>query len=161
MLIETTGTASITLTEDDIIGGYTLQGEDKNTKYNRVIVSFVNPSRSYQVDEVQWPEIDDSAYTSADQHATMKAADGGFLLEGRFDMKTISSPYQALEMAEVILRRSRDALTLSINVGGDGYDLAIGDIVSVTHSSIGFSAKNMRVVGFTFESDYTLGLSLV
>jgi len=161
LLIETTGTASITLTEDDIIGGYTLQGEDKNTKYNRVIVSFVNPSRNYQVDEIQWPEVDDSAYTSADQHATMKTADGGFLLEGRFDMKTITSPYQALEMAEVILRRSRDALTLSINVGGDGYDLAIGDIVAITHSSIGFSAKNMRVVGFTFESDYTIGLNLI
>ena len=82
LLIETTGTASITLTEDDIIGGYSLHSEDKNSKYNRVIVSFVNPSRNYQVDEVQFPEIDDSAYTSADQHSVMKTADGGFLLEG-------------------------------------------------------------------------------
>ena len=161
LLIETTGTASITLTEDDIIGGYSLQSEDKNSKYNRVIVSFVNPSRNYQVDEVQFPEVDDSAYTSADQHATMKTADGGFLLEHRVDMKTLTSPYQALEMAEVILRRSRDALKLDINCGGDAYDLAIGDIVAITHSSIGFSAKNMRVVGFTFNEDYTIGLSLI
>ena len=105
--------------------------------------------------------IDDSGYTSADQHATMKTADGGFLLEGRFDMKTITSPYQALEMAEVILRRSRDALKLDINCSGDAYDLAIGDIVAITHSSIGFSAKNMRVVGISFNEDYTLGLSLI
>ena len=161
LLIETTGSASITLTEDDIIGGYNLSSEEKNSKYNRVIVSFVNPSRNYQVDEVQWPEIDDSGYTSADQHATMKAADGGFLLENRVDMKTITSPYQALEMAEVICRRSRDALRLDINCGGDAYDLAIGDIVAITHSSIGFSAKNMRVVGFTFNEDYTIGLSLI
>lgn len=161
LLVETTGSASITLTEDDIIGGYSLHSEDKNTKYNRVIISFVNPSRNYQVDEIQWPEVDDSAYTSADQHATMKTADGGFLLEGRFDMKTITSPYQALEMAEVILRRSRESLRLSINCGGNAYDLAIGDIVAITHSSIGFSAKNMRVVGITFESDYTISLSLI
>ena len=161
LLIETTGSASITLTEDDIIGGYNLSSEDKNSKYNRVIVSFVNPSRNWQVDEVQFPEIDDSGYTSADQHATMKAADGGFLLENRVDMKTITSPYQALEMAEVICRRSRDALRLDINCGGDAYDLAIGDIVAITHSSIGFSAKNMRVVGFTFNEDYTIGLSLI
>jgi len=161
LLIETTGTASITLTEDDIIGGYSLQSEDKNSKYNRVIISFVNPSRNYQVDEVQFPEIDDSAYASADKHATMKTADGGFLLEGRFDMKTLTSPYQALEMCEVILRRSRDALKLDINCGGDAYDLVIGDIVAVTHSSIGFSAKNMRVVGFTFNEDFTIGLSLI
>ena len=161
LVIETTGSASITLTEDDIIGGYSLQSEDKNSKYNRVIVSFVNPDRNYQVDEVQFPEVDDSAYTSADQHATMKTADGGFLLEGRFDMKTITSPYQALEMAEVILRRSRDALKLDINCSGDAYDLAIGDIVAITHSSIGFSAKNMRVVGISFNEDYTIGLSLI
>jgi len=161
LIIETTGSASITLTEDDIIGGYSLQSEDKGNKYNRVICSFVNPARNYQVDEVQFPPIDDSGLTSADQHATMKTADGGFLLEGRFDFKTLTSPYQAEEMAEIILRRSREALKLEITCGGDAYDLAIADIVAITHSSLGFSAKNFRVVAMTFNEDYTVNLSLV
>jgi hypothetical protein len=91
----------------------------------------------------------------------MKTADGGFLLEGRFTFKTLTSPYQAEEMAEVILRRSREALTLGINVSFDAYDLAIGDIVNITHSSLGFSAKAFRVMGLTFNEDYTIGLSLV
>ena len=39
LVIETTGTASITLTEDDIIGGYNLSSPNKNDKFNRVIVS--------------------------------------------------------------------------------------------------------------------------
>jgi hypothetical protein len=60
LIIETTGTASITLNEDDIIGGYNLSIPSKNEKYNRVIVGFVNPDRNYQVDEVQFPPIDDS-----------------------------------------------------------------------------------------------------
>jgi len=68
----------------------------------------------------------------------MKAVDGGFLLEGRFDLKTITSPYQALELAEVILRRSREALGLTINVSFSAYDVAIGDILGVTHFSLGF-----------------------
>ena len=161
MIVETTGSASITLTEDDIIGGYTLASESKSNKYNRVIVSFVNPARNYQVDEVQWPELDDSAYTSADQHATMKTADGGFLLEGRFDFTTITSPYQALELAEVILRRSRDSKGLQLTVGFDAYDLAIGDIVNITLSSLGYSAKPHRVIGMTFNEDFTIGLNLV
>ena len=161
VLCETTGSASITLTEHDIIGGYTLNSPDKNTKYNRVIVSFINPDRNYQVDEAQWPEIDDSGYSSADQHATMKTADGGFLLEGRFDFKTIGNIYQATELAEVICRKSREALRLDINCGGDAYDLAIGDIVAITHGSLGFSAKNFRVLGLTFNEDYTIGLSLL
>ena len=161
LIIETTGSASITLTEDDIIDGYTLNSENKNDKYNRVIVSFVNPERNFQVDEVQFPPIDDSGLTSADQHATMKTADGGFLLEGKFDVQTITSPYQAEEMAEVILRRSREALKLDIKVAGDGYDLAIADIVNITHSSLGFSAKAFRVLAITFNEDFTIGLTLV
>jgi len=161
LIIETTGTASITLNEDDIIGGYNLSIPSKNEKYNRVIVGFVNPDRNYQVDEVQFPPIDDSGLPSADQHATMKTADGGFLLEGRFDFKTITSQYQAEEMAEVILRRSREALTLGITVSFDAYDLAISDIVNITHSSLGFSSKPFRVMGITFNEDFTIGLSLV
>jgi len=161
LIIETTGTAAITLTEDDIIGGYNLSIPTKNERYNRVIVGFVNPERNFQVDEVQFPPISDSGLPSADQHATMKTADGGFLLEGRFTFKTITSPYQAEEMAEIILRRSREALTLGLTVSFDAYDLAIGDIVNITHSSLGFSAKAFRVVGITFNEDFTIGLALV
>jgi hypothetical protein len=161
LIIETTGSASITLTEDDIIGGYNLSIPTKNERYNRVIVGFVDPSRNFQVNEIQWPPIDDSGLPSSDQHATMKNADGGFLLEGRFNFKTITSQYQAEEMAEVILRRSREALTLGLNVSFDAYDLAIADIVNITHSSLGFSAKPFRVMGITFNEDFTIGLSLV
>jgi len=161
LVIETTGTASVTLTEDDIIGGYTLAIPQKNERYNRVICSFINPDRGFQVDEVQFPPIDDSGLPSADQHATMKTADGGFLLEGRFQFPTLTSEYQAEEMAEVILRRSREALGLSLNVAFKGYELNIGDIVNITHSSLGFSAKPFRVLGITFNNDYTVGLSLV
>ena len=161
LICETTGSSSITVTEDDIIGGYTLSSPTKNSKYNRVIISYVNPARNYQVDEVQFPEIDDSGYTSADRHATMKTADGDILLEGRFDMKTLTSPYQSLEMAEVILRRSREALGLTINVSFSAYDVAIGDILGVTHSSLGFSNKQFRVLGINFNADFTLGLDLM
>jgi len=161
LIIETTGSASITLTEDDIIGGYNLSIPTKNERYNRVIVGFVDPARNFQVNEVQFPPIDDSGLPSADRHATMKTADGGFLLEGRFNFKTITSQYQAEEMAEVILRRSREALTLGLNVSFDAYDLAIADIVNITHSSLGFSAKPFRVMGITFNEDFTIGLSLV
>ena len=159
--IETIGSAALSLDEDDIIGGYALASPSKNSKYNRVLVSFVNPDRNFQVDEVQFPPIDDSSLPSADQHATMKAADGGFLLEGRFEFRTITSPYQAEELAEVILRRSREALGLNLNVGFEAYDLHVGDLVSISLSSLGFSSKVFRVLAITFNDDFTVGLSLV
>ncbi len=161
LIIETTGTASVSLTEDDIIGGYNLASPSKNSKYNRVICSFINPDRNYQVDEVQYPAVDDSGYATADKHATMKSADGGFLLEGRFDFKTITSPYQAEEMAEIILRRSRESLGLNITCGFRAYELHIGDIVNITLSSVGFTTKAFRVLSMTFNEDYTITLQLV
>ena len=161
LVIETIGTASVSLTEDDIIGGYALASPTKNSKYNRVIVSYINPDRNYQVDETQFPPIDDSALPSADQHATMKTADGGFLLEGRFDFRTITSTYQAEEMAEIILRRSRESLGLTINCGFKAYELHIGDIVNVSLSSLGFTDKAFRVLSMTFNEDYTINLQLV
>ena len=159
--IETTGSASVSLTEDDIISGYALASPSKNSKYNRVLVNFVNPERNYQVDEVQYPAIDDSGYSTADKHATMKNVDGGFLLEGRFDFKTITSPYQAEEMAEIILRRSRESLGLNINCGFKAYELHIGDIVNISISSLGFSSKAFRVLSMSFNEDYTISLALV
>ena len=161
LVIETTGTASVSLGEDDIIGGYSLASPSKNSKYNRVIATFINPDRNFQADQVTFPPTDDSSLSSADRHATMKAADGNFLLEGKFDFKTITSPYQAEEMAEIILRRSRESLGLNITAGFKAYELHIGDIVNITLSSLGFSNKAFRVLSMVFNEDYTISLTLV
>ena len=160
VLVETTGSASITLTEDNIIGGIQVSSKNKNSRYNRVLVAFINPDKNYQSDEVQYPPIDDSAEASADQHANMKTADGGIVLEGRFDFPTITSPYQAREMAEIILRRSRSSLDVSLKADGNALELSIGDIVNITHATPGFSAKPFRVQAMTIGSDMTTSLTL-
>ena len=159
VLAETTGSAAISLTEDNIIGGIQVSSLDRNSRFNRVICTFVNPDKNYQVDEVQWPEVDDSGYTSADQHATMKTADG-FLQEGRFDFPTITSYYQALELAEVICRRSRNNLNVALRCDATGLDLMVGEIVNITHATPAFSAKTFRVQGMQVNADLTTELQL-
>lgn len=158
ILVESTGSASITLTEDNIIGGISVQSKNKNSRYNRVIVNFINPDKNYQSDTAQFPPVDETGLATADQHATMKTADGGLLLEGRFDFSMFTSPYQAQEMAEIILRRSRSSLDISLRVDATGLDLLIGDIVNVTHATPSFSAKPFRVQSMTINSDHTVSL---
>ena len=160
ILVETTGSAAITLTEDNIIGGIQISSKNKNSRYNRVIVSFINPNKNYQSDEVQFPPVDETGLASADQHATMLSADGGILLEGRFDFSMLTSPYQAQEMAEIILRRSRSSLNVSVTADGTATDLQIGDIVNVTHATPAFSAKPFRVQGMSINADSTVQLTL-
>ena len=53
--VESSGSASITLTEDNIIGGIGVSSKNKNERFNRVIVTFINPNKNYQVDEAQFP----------------------------------------------------------------------------------------------------------
>ncbi len=91
----------------------------------------------------------------------MKTADGGILLEKKFNFPTITSPFQAQEMAEVILRRSRSALSVSLTADATAMDLAIGDIVNITHATPAFSAKPFRVVGMTLQKSCTVALQLV
>jgi len=160
VLVETSGSASIILTEDNIIGGINVSSKSKNSRYNRVLVAFINPDKNYQSDEVQYPPIDDSNEASADQHANMKTADGGILLEGRFDFPTITNVYQAREMAEIILRRSRSSLNVTLKADGTAMDLSIGDIVNITHATPSFSAKPFRVQNMTIHTDMTVSLTL-
>ena len=158
ILVETSGSASITLTEDNILAGISVSSKNKNSRFNRVIVNFINPDKNYQSDTAQFPPVDETGIASADQHATMKTADGGLLLEGRFDFSMFTSPYQAQEMAEIILRRSRSSLDVTLKADATALDLSIGDIVNITHATPGFSAKPFRVQGMTLNSDHTVSL---
>ena len=158
ILVEGSGSASITLTEDNIIGGIQIKSKNKNSRYNRVIVNFTNPDKNFQSDTAQFPPVDETGLASADTHANMKTADGGLLLESRFDFAMLTNPHQAQEMAEIILRRSRTSLDISLKADATALDLSIGDIVNVTHATPSFSAKPFRVQGMTLNSDHTVSL---
>lgn len=160
ILIETTGSASISLTEDNIIGGISVSSKNKNSRFNRVIVSFINPDKNYQSDEAQFPPVDETGLASEDQHTNLLSDDGGILLEGRFDFSTLNSPYQAQEMAEIILRRSRSSLDVSLKADATALDLSVGDIVNITHATPSFSAKPFRVASMTLNEDLTTDLQL-
>jgi len=150
LLIETTGTATFTLNEDNIIGGIKLESERKNEKYNRVNVNFVNPEKNYQIDTIVYDT----------DHSTLKTEDGGFLQEGNITLDTIISPYQAHEFGKIILKRSRDNLKLALSANYETLDLAVGDIVNLTSTILGMTNKPFRVSGMTLNSNFTTDLSL-
>ena len=160
ILVETSGSASVTLTEDNIIGGISVSSKNKNSRYNRVIVNFTNPSKNYQSDTAQFPPVDETGLASADTHSNMKTADGDLLLEGNFDFAMITNLHQAQELAEIILRRSRSSLDVSLKCDANGYDLSIGEIVNITHATPSFSAKPFRIQGMSINTDHTVTLQL-
>jgi hypothetical protein len=161
LIIENTGSSQLSLNADNIIGGIKIFGEKKNTKYNRVIGTFVNPDKEWQEDTVSFPPADDSGLPVGDQYATLLAEDNGTQLEGNFTFQGITNPYQAEELCEIILRRSRNALAVEVMVTSEALNLTIGDIVDLTYSTGGFSAKPFRVYGLSINTDSTVSLKLI
>ena len=161
LIIENTGTSQLSLTTDNIIGGIKIFGEKKNTKYNRVIGTFVNPDKEWQEDTVSFPPADDSGLPVGDRYATLLAEDNGTNLEGNFTFQGISNPYQAEELCEIVLRRSRNALAVEVMCTSEALNLTIGDLVDLTYTTGGFSSKLFRVYGLTINSDSTVSLKLI
>jgi len=161
LIIENTGSSQLSLNKDNIIGGIKIYGEKKNTKYNRVIGTFVNPDKEWQEDTVSFPPADDSYLPVGDQYATLLAEDNGTNLEGNFSFQGITNPYQAEELCEIILRRSRNALAVEVMVTSEALNLTIGDLVDLTYTTGGFSSKLFRVYGLSINTDSTVSLKLI
>jgi len=160
VIIEGTGSSQLLLTKDNVVSEVRLQGENKSEKYNRVIGTYTNPKKDYQSDTVSYPPYDDSGLAVDDRHATMLAEDNNTLLERSFDMLQVTSPYQAEEICENILKRSRNNLKAEVTVTSEALNLSIGDIVTATYDTAGFSAKPFRVMSLAINSDSTVTLGL-
>ncbi len=158
--IEGTGTAVKTITSDNVVGGAKVLGERKGSKYNRVLGTFTNPEKNWQSDTISYPPADDSSLPLADRHATMVTADNGTLLEGDFEFKNITNPYQAEALCEVILRRSRNQLQVQLRLTSEFLDVSIGEIVAITYPSGGFDAKPFIVQGLSINEDLTVDVQL-
>ena len=161
LIIENTGSSQLSLNKDNIIGGIKIFGEKKNSKYNRVIGTFVNPEKEWQEDTVSFPPADDYGLPVGDRYATLLAEDNGTNLEANFSFQGISNPYQAEELCEIILRRSRNALAVEVMVTSEALNLTIGDLVDLTYTTGGFSSKLFRVYGLSINTDSTVSLKLI
>ena len=161
LIIEDAASSVMTLNKDNIIGGIKIYGEKKNTKYNRVVGTFVNPDKEWQEDTVSFPPADDSGLPVEDRHATLLSEDNGTLLEGSFTFGGITNPYQAEELCEIVLRRSRNALSVEVQVTSEALNLKIGDLIALTYETGGFSSKLFRIFGLVINTDSTVSLKLI
>jgi hypothetical protein len=160
IIIEGSGASQLLLTKDNVVSEVKIQGESKSEKFNRVIGTYTNPEKDYQSDTVSYPPFDDAHLDPADQHATMLTEDNETLLERSFDMIQVTSPYQAEEICENILKRSRNNIKAEVTATAEALNLSIGDIVTATYDTAGFSAKPFRVMSLSINADSTVNLGL-
>jgi hypothetical protein len=153
--IDGSSASQFTFTKDHIIGGIGISGESKEEKLNRVTVKFPNPDANWQPDTATWPPA------GSTEETTYLAEDGGVLLQEDIDLDTITSYYQARDLARVILLRSRNAITCSIKTTSEALQLEIADVVSITHPTPGWTAKPFQITQMQLNEDGTVTMALL
>jgi predicted phage tail protein len=153
--IDGSSSSQFAFTTDHIIGGISIQGESKSDKYNRVTVKFPNPDANWQPDTAIWP-----AAGSTEETAYL-AADGGILLQEEIELDTITSYYQARDLARILLLRSRSGITCAIKVTSEALQLEIADVITVTHPTPGWNAKPFQIMGMQLNDDGTVDIALL
>lgn len=159
--VEGTGSSVLSITEDMIVSGIQAQGETKQKRYNRVIARFDNAEKNFQPDEAIYPPSDETNVASAYKYATMLANDNDEELHFEMSMPCTVSPYQAEDMAELVLKRSRAGLQINFVATSEAQELAIGDIFQITHSGLGLSANNYICVGLSLRNNGNVGIKAI
>lgn len=141
--------------DDDIIGGIEMRGEAKNTKYNQVVVNYVDPDTDFQNQSIAFPETDSAAHVAA------LAADNNEELKGDFNFPSITNVYMAKDLAQMIFDKSRQQRQIQFTGRPELMTVVPGDIVNITNSRLGLSADPFRVIGMNIRADSTVSIEAV
>jgi len=143
------GTAAIAyaVNKSHIVGGITLTGETKTTKYNQVIVNYVEPSSDFSNQQAVFN-------LSAD-----KVIDSDEELSGEYSFPTVINSMIALDLARMIYLKSRNQVGIEFDATQELIDVIPGDIITVTDITLNLNAKQFRVVNVKLNVDGTVALS--
>ena len=139
------------ITTDHIIGGVNLQGPDKKNKINRAVITYVDPDSDYQANQVAYPEdgsADDVQFLQED----------GIRLETRYTYNMITNREQALQMAQVMVKRSRNNQVITLQTSTDAANVSVGDLVRITNANISLDGI-FRIQSVELNAQGTVDLS--
>lgn len=118
-------------TPDNITTGIRLVGDNKESKMNRCRATYVDPDSDYQPNEVIYPtdgSADDTLFLSEDNNQRF---------ESTISLPTVANREQALQYAEVFVKRSRNAKQIQFATTIAGSNTSVGDLCRVISPNIG------------------------
>lgn len=140
--------SGFTFTEDNIVGAWTIAGNSKRTRFNRVKAKFFNPDAAWQPDIA----IQDST--------AFRTQDNGQLLELAIDLPYTANAYTAAYIAQQTLKQSRFGIVVQFTATIAALAVEIGDVVAVTHTSPGWSGKLFRVLNLELQPNDEVRVTL-
>ena len=132
-----------TLTLDDFHSGIVLDTKhSRRDNFNIVRGTFIDASTDYI--QTDYPEIRSSTFIANDNN-----------IESALDLPLpfTTSSSMAQRLAKMTLFRAREEMTLTADFGLSAFNVQVGDVIAITNSRYGFSAKDFEVVGWKFKND--------
>lgn len=153
--VERDGDPEFNFNDSNIVGSIDVDSGSINDRFNRVEVRFPNEAKDFENDSVFYPPEDDPIA------AEWLAEDGGVRLEQSFEFTGITKKDEAIQMAEIIAKKSRFTKSVGLESQPIGIIVEAGDIVSLTNTMHGWIEKPFRVIEKTINDDDTVKFSLV
>lgn len=148
LIIDKPESSVFTFNEDNMIGGWSIQLGDKTNIYNRVKASFFNPRRNWQRDAA----IVDSP--------SLRTDDNGLLLEREISLPFTIYANSAKMIAAINMKQSRQMITASFLSTVEGVRCEVGDVVSITHTTPGWTNKLFRVMSLAIQNNDEVRVSV-
>ena len=162
LIVDKAETSTFDLTPDNILSDITVTDAGKGKRFNRVIAKFPNPQANWQMDSVTYP------VKSTDPNSdflTFLDEDNGEELVREINLNTITSLYQARDMARVVCEASRrNTRSVTLTATSEAMEIAVGDVVRLEQPSLGWtgSARQlMRVVSTRIKDSGEVDLQLI
>lgn len=132
---------------NEIVGSITLTGETKTSKFNQVVVNYVDPNRDFTVQQVFFNNAQDLAI------------DGDEALSGEFTFGTLTNEYIAKNMARYIYLKSRTQTGIEFTATQELINLIPGDIIRITDSVLNLNLKTYRIINMKLNVDGNISIS--
>jgi hypothetical protein len=106
-------------------------------------------------DFVEWPSA--VGYTNPE----LTTEDNGFESMHEIDLACTTDPFIAEQIAQIVRAESRTGLIVGLTVKQDALQLAVGDVVPVTHDTPQWNRKKFWVMQIAIQPDGLVGLTLL
>ena len=141
-------TASLTITDDDVLGPISVSTRGiSGDLYNVVKSIFVDSTAKYEA--MESPVYEDATFLAADTPSGESSANYKRILEMQLPFTSTNTMAQRLHTIGLIRQRQTASISLLTTV--EYLKLQPSDWVNVTNSRLGYSAKTFEVVSTTLE----------
>lgn len=141
--------SSKTITEDDIAGEINVRAKPKRQDiYNQVRGTFSDEDNNYIATD--FPIVENSTYQT----------DDGETISREIQLPFTTNVAMAERIALILLKQSRQMISLNFVAKPTLLNLSVGDVVTLTLDKLGFTSKQFLVTSYTLNENLTSDISL-